>query len=361
MTDDTLPSRFFLRRPRDRRFWLGALVASALVLVGAAALAFRLSRTAVTLELGGESWDFYTSADTVEELLIAEGISLEAEDAVQPPPDTRLEEGMTVRVDKARTVYLDVDGEARSVRTLATAPDAILREQGVTLEPYDVVLVDGTAYSADQLAAAKWDAPPLTLAVQRSAEVVVQDGAEERMIITTAPTVAQALDALGLALYVGDLITPSPETPVSDGLVVRIERSFPATLAADGRQYSTRVRGATVGDALAAIGVAPTGSDYTDPPLDSAPAPDMTIRLVRVTTELLSEEVTVPPATQYWPDPRLPAGSRRVMVEGIAGRALRITVVRYEDGQPAARSLLDERLLQAPAPRLVAIGTGPAR
>ncbi len=359
MTDDTLPSRFF-RRPRDRRFWLGALVAATLVFVGAAALAFRLTHTAVTLELEGESWDFYTSADTVEDLLAAEGIPLETDDAVQPPPGTRLEEGMTVRVEKARTVFLDVDGEARSVRTRATTPDAILREQGITLEPYDVVLVDGAAYSADQLAAAEWDAPPLALAVQRSAEVTVYDGAEERVIVTTAPTVAQALDALGLTLYVGDLITPPPETPVSDGLVVRIERSFPATLAADGRQYVTRVRGPTVGDALAAIGVPPTGSDYTDPPLDSALAPGMTIRLVRVTTELVSEEAEVPPATLYWPDPRLPVGSRRVLVEGVAGRALRFIAVRYEDGQPVDRSLLDERLLQAPAPRLVAIGTGPA-
>ncbi|WP_162909248.1 ubiquitin-like domain-containing protein [Aggregatilinea lenta] len=359
MTDDTLPSRLFRRR--DRRVWVGALALLIVLLIGGAALAYRLTHRAVTISVEDRTWQVYTRAATVQELLDAENVLVEPGDLVEPGLPDRPQDGMTITVRRAHAVIVDVDGSTRTIRTMQVTPAEILAEQGVALDPYDVILVDGTPLEASTLAAQTWDAPPQTLTVQRSAAIVLRDGGQEQTLHTTALTVADALAPLDLGLYVGDRISPAPDSAVYDGMAIEIERSFPVTLAADGRQYATRVLGPTIGDALALIGVAPGGSDYTIPPLDTLPEPGMTIRLVRVTTALITEDEAIPASTLYLPAPWLLAGTQQVMAEGRDGLATVTAYVRYEDGEPVSRTVRDRQVVQMPVPRLVALGTRPAQ
>lgn len=359
MTEETRPSRLFRRH--DRRVWVGALALLAVALVGGAALAYRLTHDAVTLDVEGQTWQVYTRAASVQELLDAENVLVEPADRVDPGLPDHLKNGMTVTVRKAHPVVVDIDGEARMIRTMQVAPADILAEQEITLSPYDVVIVDGVEIGADELTSQIWDAPPLALAVQRSATVTLREGDQLRTLHTTALTVADALAPLDLALYVGDRVTPSLDTPVYDGMAVEIERSFPVTLAADGRRYATRVLGPTVGDALALIGVAPGGGDYTIPPLDTPPTPEMTIRLVRVTTAITTGDEVLPAFTLTLPAPWLPVGEQRVLLDGSDGLATTVAYVRYEDGEPVSRVIRDRQIVRLPVPRLVALGTGPAQ
>jgi uncharacterized protein YabE (DUF348 family) len=359
MTDDTRPSRLFRRH--DRRVWVGALVLLVVLAIGGTALAYRLTHDAVTIDVGGETWQVYTRAATVQEVLDAENVLVEPGDQVEPSLPEPLADGMTVRVLKARPVTVTVDGEAQIIRTMLTAPADILAEQGVTLGPHDVISVDGTGVPAPDLAAGTWNTPPQALAVARGYEITVRDNGQTQTLDTTAQTVAEALAPLNLDLYVGDRVIPALDAAVSDGMIVEIERSFPVTLDADGRRYATRVVGTTIGDALALIGVAPGGSDYTIPPLDTQPEPGMTIQLVRVTTALITEDEALPTAALYLPVPWLPAGEQRTVLDGRDGVVSVTARVSYENGEAVSREVQSRQIVQPPIPALIAVGTGPAQ
>lgn len=262
-----------------------ALAAGALVAVtvgGAVLVTARLTLTRVTLDTGDHVWRYHTRAETVGELLSEAQIVLEPEDYVTPVVSTRLSEGLTVTVRRAHTVALTAEGRGWLVRTQLIAPLDILIEQGFTPGPHDIILVDGRTFTRATLVTAEWAAPPRHLVLRRSVSITVIDDDRTLALETAQIDVGRALDDAGLMLYLADRVTPGLSAPVEAGMTIRIERSLPVTIIADGRRLETRACGPTVADALALIGLAPVGQDYTIPPLETPLESGMVIRLVRV-------------------------------------------------------------------------------
>ncbi len=260
-----------------------------LVLAGAVLIAALLwstdwtGRKTVTLNVGGQTRQVHTRAHTVQDVLDDERILIDPEDVIQPDPASPVTRSMTITVVKASAVALQLDDEVRRVRTQAVMPLDVLAEQTVPVGPYDRVLVNGHEYSQDELIS--WTGPVTSIRVVRSVDITVTDGCKVMTVHTTQADVARALDAAGVQLYLADRVIPDFSTPITPGLAIRIERSVPLTVIADGQRLKTRARGPTVGDALAQIGLAPLGLDYTLPPLDTPLTSGLTIRLVRVTEE----------------------------------------------------------------------------
>jgi uncharacterized protein YabE (DUF348 family) len=152
-------------------------------------------------------------------------------------------------------------------------------------------------------------------------------------------------------------VTPGLSTPVEDGMMVRIRRSHPFTLVVDGRRTATRAYGPTVGDALAVVGAAPVGQDYTVPPSETPFEPGMVIRVVRVVETLVTKRELIPYSTTYRFDPTLAPGTQRVIQAGQDGVRERQVLVRYEDGVEVQRTEQAESILQPATPCLVAVGT----
>lgn len=355
-TSETRPSRL-LRRPPPARWWTRAAGVLVTVLVIGAALlvVYRATRVSVTVTVGAESHRVRTQADTVRDVLDDLDIWLDPEDVVQPGLDTPLDGGMTITVRRAVAVALQVDGETRQVRTQVAQPLDVLAGQGVSVGPYDVVEVDGVIIPAAQLEASAWETPVRTIRVIHSVPLTVVDAGEARTIHTTALDVGRALDAAGVDLYLADRITPGLDTPVTVGLTVTIERAVPLTVLVDGQQLETRALGPTIGDALAAVGIAPIGLDYTQPALDASLEAGLTIRVVRVTEDVITKDEPIPFTTIYRPDTELATDENRVIQEGTNGLRRYETRVRYEDGQEVSRT---ERawVEQSPTPRLIAYG-----
>jgi uncharacterized protein YabE (DUF348 family) len=263
---------------------------------------------------------------------------------------------MTITVHKAFAVALQVNGDVRHVRTQAIRPLDVLAEQSIPVGPYDVIQVDGQDFSPEQLKELPWDTPATSIRVVHSATLTVIDGDRTLVIHTTQTDVGRALDAAGLTLYLADSITPDLSTPVVDGLVVHIRRAVPVTVAADGRQIATRALGPTVGDALAEVGIAPIGLDYTIPPSDAPLQPDVAIRLVRVSEKTVTVEKPLPYSTIYRPNPALGPDEERVVQPGADGLLQQEIAVRYEDGQEVSRTVQRERIVQSATPRIVEYG-----
>lgn len=346
---------------RNRRFPArligGALLA--LIVVGAVYALYRLTYKDVTVEIGGEVHRVETRAETVGDLLAERRVMLAPGDYVFPAPDTPLEGGMTVAVDRARPVVIEADGEVRRVVTIAVHPLDILHEQGVPVGVRDVVRVDGHDFWLETLEQTRWDITPASILVLRSATLRVLENGTLRVIQTTQREVGQALDDAGIDLYLADSVEPGLNVAVEDGMSVTLRRSQPVTIAVDGRTLTTRATGLTVGDVLAAVGVAPLGEDITEPPLEARFEEGMAIRVIRVIDRLEIETLPVPYATIYRPDFSLPQGEQRVVQPGTPGERTRQVRVRYEDGKPVERTVIDETIAAHPQAELIAYGVRP--
>lgn len=348
--------RIFASLSRKWWFWLVCLTIFTLLIALGLWINW-LTKTAITIDVNGSVRHVRTRVDTVGEVLDETDILIDPEDTVDPDPTMRLIDGLTIRVHKAAVVLIEVAGQVFPVRTIQTDPLSILAEQDITVGSYDILRIDEQELSPEQVESTTWDQPPALIAVLYSVTVqVVIDGEHTIDAHTVQPDIARTLDNLGLELYLGDGISPAPSEPVVDGLVIRINRAVPITLIADGKQIVTRSHGPTVADALAAIGVAPLGEDYTVPPLAARLNANMTVRLVRVTEQLVSERVTVPYSTRYRPNHRLSPGEKQVIRSGVAGENERLYSVRLEDGIEAARTVIEERVILLAEPALIEYG-----
>lgn len=322
---------------------IGGMLVGALLAATALAADY-FTRVQVTFEINGTRYHMRTHANTVRAALDAAGIVLIPPDTVWPPPQTSLDTPQVITVRKAYVVALVRDERLQYVRTLETHPVDILAELGISLGSHDVLIVDGVPFSADALVSHSWEAAPKTLRVVHSIPVTVQDGGRTLTLYTTAPNVARALEEAGLKLYLADDVTPTLETPTYADMRITVERAVPVTVLADGRQLHTRVRGLTVADALSMVGVVPLGLDYTVPPLDAPLEAEMTIRVVRVTEQLITQEEMVPFFTLHNMNEMSTIVGRRNVPAGVISVRTRVWCVRYEDGKEVKREVWGEQV-----------------
>jgi uncharacterized protein YabE (DUF348 family) len=179
-------------------------------------------------------------------------------------------------------VVLQSDGPIQQIQTHLTQPLAVLEDLGIVLGPYDRLEIDGQEFSLQEVAQQRWDDPVSAIHIKRSRTVTLKESDQTRTLHTTKTDVGRVLDEAGVSLYLADRVMPALSTLISDGLMIEITRSMPLTVIVDERQLSTRAVGPTVGGALAEIGIAPVGLDYTLPELETPLAPGMMIEIVRV-------------------------------------------------------------------------------
>lgn len=174
---------------------------------------------------------------------------------------------------------------------------------------------------------------------------------------TSAATVGQALQEMGLVLGQGDFTWPPPETALSADLTVEYRPARLITVRVDGQELSLRANGETVGAALASAGIPLVGLD-TSLPAESAPLPaDGVIQIVRVRESLSLLQKSIPFQTQYVEAPEVPLGVEEILAPGRPGVLLTRTRIRYEDGLETARFEEAEAVVQPPQDRLSGRGT----
>ncbi len=350
-----LRQRWSGRRPRPRTV-AAAVILVVVLVIGLAWAADRIQRRTITLTVDGSARHIHTRAETVGAVVREAHLTIAPEDLIQPAPQTHVTNGMTITVHKAHVVALLTGDGALALRTQAVHPLDVLAEQGITVGPYDVVEADGRAFSRDELSRMTWSTPAATLRVLPSATLTVIDGEQTLTLHTTGADVGRALDAAGLTLYLADRVTPGLSTPVTDEMVIRIDRAVPVSVTADGQRLKTRALGPTVGDALAEIGLAPLGLDYTLPALETPLEADMTIQLVRVTEMVETKDEAIPFVTLYRPDSTLEPGSERVIQEGADGLRRGHIRVRFEDGREVSRVFVEDTTVRPAVPRIIAYG-----
>lgn len=350
-----------LRPARPLRGWLLLSVALSLPVTLLLLLTLTLPAApsrppvAVALVVAGQPRQVLSQAATVGDLLAEQGVLLAAGDTVSYPPQTALAAGLSIVVERARLVTVRDGDRTQTLATTATSPYDILRQAGLTVQPPDRIWIDGTLTGAEQLLL--WAVPPLEIVVRRAVTVTIRDGATTQEHHSAADTVGEALFEAGITLYAADHLSQPGGTPLTGPTTITITRAHPFMIEVDGGTLAGRSRAATVGAALADSGIVLTGLDYVLPGEQTPLTPGLTLRVIRVTEAIVSEEEAIPYATVYQADPARELDTRTTVQAGQPGVRRYDSRVRYEDGQEIGREPAGDTVVRPPVDEIIAYGT----
>jgi uncharacterized protein YabE (DUF348 family) len=270
-------------------WWVAGLVLLALI-VAAAIVYDAFSSIRVEVSIDGATQSLDTRADSVAGLLAEMDVTVTDADMVRPALDAELAEGDTITVRYARPLTVVIDGsEAEHTTTMLTVGDA--------LEEVDAPL-EGAAISV-----------PLSDMVPRTGmrvEVVTPKslslnlGGEVQDVTSTGRAVGDVLGDEGVELAETDTVTPSVDTPVTEGMAITVTR-------------------------------------------------------VRVEHEVRTEAIAHETVEQD--DPDLGFGTREVVTEGADGTADVTYAATYTNGEITSEEVLSSMVTQEPVTEVVAVGT----
>lgn len=265
--------------------------------------------------------------------------------------------GRTVGASDTMIVSLNVDGKEQILPTRAQTVRDLLSRLNITLSEHDIIEPElDTAIETDNFA----------VNIYRARTVLIEDGATKK-VTYTAQAVPEAivLDA-GLEVYPEDRVlttaagTESTEDFLKDGIIaerVVVERAKLVHLNLYGTSVPVRTHAETVGELLAEKSVKLTGGDTLQPEANAPLAANSSVFVVRMGSQIASEEQTIPAPVETIEDPTLPAGTTKVQQPGSDGKKVITYEIELRNEAEASRKVIQEIIASAPVKRVVIKGT----
>lgn len=172
----------------------------------------------VVLDLEGDRTEIRTTSATVEEFLQEQGVTLRAEDLVEPVASADLDDVETVKVRYSKPIGITFDGETtEDITHELTHRDALV---DLGLEAHEDAYVSAPLDS-------KIPRNGSELVVSNPKELMITADGQDQSVSTTAPTVQEVFDEAGVTVGELDEVTPALDSFVTQDAalkVVRIER-----------------------------------------------------------------------------------------------------------------------------------------
>src|SRR5829696_823910 len=248
-----------------------------------------------------------------------------------------------------KSVRLTVDGELRSISTYASTVAGVLDDAGLTVGQHDTLAPDRDAPISDGAEIVLRRGRLLTLTV---------DG-RQRQVWVTATTVQEALEQVGFrqnGLFVS--ATRSERLPL-DGYQLTLRTPKPVTIVADGRTHRLITTVPTVGEALEQAGVRVDADDRVSQ-LASAPVrAGMTVTVTRVQSRITPTRAVIEYQTVEKADPDAAVGSRTVATQGQNGPQQVNRGETYVNGRLTSSKVAKVVVLRKPVDEVVVVGPEP--
>lgn len=282
----------------------------------------------VNIEVDDEILTIDTHASTVSGALAAAGVTVEEGDA------------------------LYVNGSKATTRAPLVAPSpSSPRATSASL-----------ASSTDHLLSASLNDPQVPLiTVVRARPVTVVIDTTRIELSTAAGTVGEVLEEMGTIVREGDLVRPPMDAYVMSGMTIEIAKARSVQVIVDGEERTMYTQAETVGEILELLEIEIGPEDSVEPSPQTPVTEGLSVTINR--TRTVEEEVEEPiaPWTEYATDPELAAGETRVE-EGTAGVQVVVYRVTYRNGEAIERERVagSARTVREAEPRRVVTGTKPA-
>lgn len=184
---------------------------------------------------------------------------------------------------------------------------------------------------------------------------VITDGNQVRVYATFSTNPADVLDQAGFLLGEDDIYTTQPGDGVSE---ITIQRLQSISLNYCGQQLQVSSYGETLEMLLNRLEL-PMGEEYVaSVALDTATFNGMEVKIDRVINMEQCYTVEVPFEEVEQLDPKLPAGMRVVLEEGVNGQMTKTAQVSYCNSEETEHTVVAETMVQEPVNQIVAVGTG---
>ena len=252
-----------------------------------------------------------------------------------------------------RLITVHDRGTESSFITTKETLKAALEEQGVELDAKDAV-----EPALDE----KLIAPDYQVNIYRARPVTVVDGATREKIVTPYQTAEHIVKDAGISLYPEDTTTLERSTDiVSDGagLQLKIDRATPLTIDLYGKKTEIRTQAETVGDMLKEKGIDLGNSGRASVSLDTPITQGMELRIWREGKQTVTVDEAVAFETEQIKDADRPVGYKEVQTAGQAGKRTVTYEIEIKDGVEVARTEIASIVLQAPVAQVEIIGSKP--
>jgi uncharacterized protein YabE (DUF348 family) len=245
-----------------------------------------------------------------------------------------------------KTVTVEVDGDTVEVTAFGRTVGQVLAAGDITVGDQDLV------------------APGLDEAVGDGAQIVVRHGrelavevdGEERTVWTTALTVGEAVEGLGLRDD-QTMLSASRSASLTREDVLRVSTQKTLHLAVDGQVIDGVTSAGTVRDALREIGLVLNEGDRVSVPLDATATDGLVVLVTRAATAGETVTEVVPFEEQEVEDPALAKGTRTVETAGRAGVRTTTYSTATVGGAVVDRQVVASAVTVPPVTQVVKVGT----
>lgn len=240
------------------------------------------------------------------------------------------------------SAVVEVDGQPIQVEGYARTVGDLLDNEGIEVGSRDLVIP-----SVDQRV-------PSRVVVRHAQEVTVEVDGAQQTIWTTAGSVGEVVDDLGLR---DDVRTSASRSdPVGrDTLLVSTVKTVHVVV--DGQTIDAVTDGGTVRDALVDVGVVLASADRLSVPLSATAVDGLAVVVTRAQSAGDTTTEAVPYETQEVEDPTLVKGDRKVGTRGRAGVRTITYHVEMVNGVVVSRTAIASTITTEPVAEIVRVGT----
>jgi uncharacterized protein YabE (DUF348 family) len=246
-----------------------------------------------------------------------------------------------------KDVTLSIDGQTSHLRTSADSVGALLKSKGIEVDGHDVV------------------APNLDTKIEDGTRVAVKFGRQvtftidgkKQIVWTTATTVDDALDALGIDLAGAKLSTSRSSSIGRQGLAIIIGTEKTVIIIDEGKKRTITTTGLTLADALTAAKISVDGDDKLSASQTTQLVDGAKFTFIRVDITSKTKKRKVDFSTDRKKSSTLKKGVTKIDTPGIDGvRAVTYRLVRH-NGEIVKRTKIKSKLIKKPVTEVILVGT----
>ncbi|MDP5227346.1 MULTISPECIES: resuscitation-promoting factor [Arthrobacter] len=189
---------------------VGVQIAVVLALVGGL-LAFVVNNKTVKINLDGRVSSVQTFGGNVEQVVKSANIDLASRDEVTPALSSGVQNGTEVRINRAKSVAVTLDGAAREVDTHESTVGGLVKQLGVA---------DAARVSLPADTELNVQGSSLNISTPKKVNLIVRGKGSK--LTTTAATVGDVLKEANVTLAKNDVSALPASTPVTSDMTIKV-------------------------------------------------------------------------------------------------------------------------------------------